>query len=536
MDISKRQLVHRLRWLGRGLGDSGGGAKTGSDTGEMAGSVQAPAPKKTTFLHQEYARANADVSEAYGAEDAGALKSHFERYGQGEKRGIRQENYINVEGVVACEGGHFFLSGWADRRLVKAMSVAIEVGYVRYDLGDIEVSWYFRADVSGQTGDTSRPSGFVALVQVPDAGMHSRVRVLINGKVVHDDDSMRWRSVDQFLTQTLNACAMLADQPVGGTLGAAAKLYDGFHALWLRYLEGLRFALAFEQGAGRKVRQSIVITLYRTADMLLPQLETLAATLAREEIEVVIVGNDLKGSPLVVDQLRGFCQIHDIALRLFLCSGNSGFSAGNNFGADMARGEVLIFMNPDIFPPERAPGEALAFLTRDPGQALHGALLYYGDGLLMHSGMYVASDLAVDARRGKSEPVLRVEHFGKGLSHFIDDESAAIEPVMADIRDRKLLVTAALWKIRKSLFEEMGGLSTDYLYAYYEDADFCMRMLEQGREITLDETARWIHMEGVGKANPPFVRSFMWLNRALFTRRFADSDLVAPDATDLFQL
>lgn len=536
MDIGKQQLVHRLRQLGRGLTTAGGEDKTGSDTGENDGFRPTPTPQNTTFLHQDYARANADVAEAYGTEDSNALKSHFDRYGQDEGRGIGQQDYINLEGVVGCEDGHFFLSGWCDRRLVKSMSVAIEVGYVRYDLGEIDASWYFRADVSAQIGDTSRPSGFVALVQVPDVGLHSRMRVLINGKVVHEKEEMRWQSVDQFLTQTLNACAMLADQPIGGTLGSAAKLYDGFQALWLRYLEGLRFALAFEHGGARAVKHSIIITIYKKADMLLAQLATLAATLESQDIELVIVGNDLKGSPLLVEQLRGFCQIHDIAVRLFLCSGNSGFSAGNNFGADVARGEVLIFMNPDIFPPEQAPDDALAFLSSDPGQALHGALLYYGDGLLMHSGMYVASDLAVDARRGKSAPVLRVEHFGKGLSHFIDDESAAIEPVMAQIRDRKLLVTAALWKIRKSVFEEMGGLSTEYLYAYYEDADFCMRMLEQGREISLDETARWIHMEGVGKANPPFVRSFMWLNRALFTRRFADSDLVAPDATDLFQL
>lgn len=534
MEIRKRQLVHRLKMLGRSRPET-----TLPPTASQATATQpkqAPMIPQATFLHRAYAEGNADVAQAYGKDDDQVLKDHFDRYGARENRGVAQGEYINLEGVVACEDGHFFLSGWADTRVVQSISIVIEIGYLRYDLGPLDVCWYYRGDVSAQTGDTTRPSGFIGLVKVPDIQLHSDVRVLVNGKKTFEHKAMRWRSVDQFLTQTLNACAVLADQPIGATLECAAELYDAFNALWTRYLEQMTFAKAFEHRTDGPVDQSIIVTIYKSADMLIAQLEGLAEVLCAGPTELIIVGNALQASEKVVAQLRGFCQIHDVRVSLYLCSGNSGFSAANNFGAQVALGETLIFMNPDIFPPETAPETALGFLTSDPGNALHGALLYYGDGLLMHSGMYVASDLAVDARMGRSEPVLRVEHFGKGLSHTIEDDSALLEPVMEQIRDRKLLVTAALWKIRKSLFEEMGGLSTDYIFAYYEDADFCLRLLQAGHDIKIDETARWIHMEGVGKAKPPFVRSFMWLNRALFTRRFRDSDLVASDDTDLFQL
>lgn len=532
MEIRGRQLVHRLRMLGRGRPAAGGTSADPAPAGAPPGETDA----QSTFLHRAYAEGNGDVAEAYGSDDSRVLKDHYDRYGAREKRGVVQEEYINIETVMACEDGHFFLAGWADRRIVQGLTVSIEIGYIRHDLGRITPSWYHRADVSKQVGDTERPSAFVALVRVPDIELHSSIRVLINDKKVHERKSMRWKSVDMFLTQTLNSCAVLADQPVGGSLEAAERLYNGLQSLWHEYLYRMRYAKAFEHPTSGPVQQSIIITLYKTSDMLMSQMEGLAGALSAGGIEVIVVGNALKNPDLVAAQLRGFCQIHEVGVSLYLCSGNSGFSAANNFGVQVAQGDTLIFMNPDIFPPETAPETSLAFLTSDPGDALHGALLYYGDGLLMHSGMYVASDLAVDARQGHSEPVLRVEHYGKGLTHFIDDDSAKLEPVMSGIRDRKLLATAALWKIRKSLFEEMGGLSTDYLFAYYEDADFCLRLLEAGHEIKIDETARWIHMEGVGKVTPPFVRSFMWLNRALFTRRFRDSGLVAPDDTDLFDL
>lgn len=493
---------------------------------------------KTRFLHRRYAEDNGDVYDQYGTEDTEGLEQHFNDYGAGESRGVPLGNYAAIEGVLASEQGHLYLSGWADRRMVRRFEITIEVGYVQYDLGEVELCWYHRADVSQVTGDTERSSGFVALLKIPDLHLNANVRILVNDQQMYENKLMRWQSVDHFLTQTLGACAMLADRPAGVGMKIGRQLMTPLQETWGEFLEGVHFTRAFETGDPEAaVDQSIIIALYRKADMLLPQLECLAGTLQNSATEVIVVCNQLQTPELVIDQLAGFCQLNAIRLRLYLCPRNSGFSAANNFGADMARGDTLIFMNPDIFPPERSPERGLDFLTTPAGDGLTGALLYYGDGMLMHSGMYVAEDIAFDARAGVSEPVLRVEHYGKGLSHHIDDDDAALEQVMAPIRDNdNLLVTAALWKIRKSLFDDMGGLSTDYMFAYYEDADFCLRLLQAGHPIRIDETARWIHMEGVGKAKPPAVRSFMWLNRVLFSHRFANSGLVAPAATDLFQL
>jgi len=258
--------------------------------------------------------------------------------------------------------------------------------------------------------------------------------------------------------------------------------------------------------------------------------------LADDATEVIVVGNALNGAERVIEELQGFCQIHDIVLSMHLCSGNSGFSVGNNYGADQARGEVLIFMNPDIFPPETAPERGTDFLFSDPGNDLHGGLLYYGDGTLMHSGMYTTADLATNVKTGQSQTVLRVEHFGKGLTHHIDDDPEIIQPALDAIKDQPVLATAALWKLRKSVFDAVGQLPIDYLFAYYEDADFCLQLREAGHDIIIDANSRWIHMEGVGKAKPSFVRTFTWLNRAHYSEKFAGSPLVASSETDLFLL
>ena len=493
---------------------------------------------RTTFLHKQYADDNGDLGELYGNEDDVALREHYDKYGQNERRGVTLADYMRIEKMALSEDGHVCLAGWADRRLADRITLSFVVGYMQYDFDDLSdrFCWYRRLDVAEAIGDFDRPSGFVLVMRIPDFDPHSAITILVNGKEHFQSATTRLMSVQKFMTEALTTCAVLADGAIGTTMDAARHLAPGITELWETYLDRLSFSCLYETGADRPVNRSIIITIYRDISMLMPQLETLAPALDGQPAEVILVLNEFTGETHVLaDQIAAFSQLHEVSISVHVCSGNSGFSAGNNHGAKVARGEVLIFMNPDIFPPEGQEEQAFAFLAGDPGEGLDGALLYYGDGSLMHSGMYTTADMAVDARQGFSEPVLRVEHYGKGLTAHVDDSPEELAEALREVPEEGLLVTAALWRIRKAVFDEMGGLPTDYIIAYYEDADFCIKMLEAGRPVRLDRS-RWIHMEGVGKPKPAMLRTVMWLNRALYSRRFADSPFLAPAATDLFQL
>lgn len=488
-----------------------------------------------TFQHRRYAANNPDLAEHYGADDEFSLRDHFQRYGQHEVRGFKINDYMNIESVILSDCGHLFLAGWADRRILPALTFSVEIGYQRYDLGEVEMCWFHRGDVAAVTGDSKTPSAFICLVKIAEFQPHAQVRIYVNKQLMHEETVARLVSLGVFLNQTLGACAVLSDQPIGMTLPQAQMLYPAFRTLWLEVLEGMRFIESFTNRSGAEIRQTVIITIYGKADMLLVQLSLLAQALQDTDTEVIVVGNDLQAAEQLMAELTAFCQIHPIDLSVWLCSGNSGFSVANNFASTKARGDVLIFMNPDIFPPELDDGStARDFFTRDPGQSLHGALLYYGDGLLMHSGMYTTNDVVFDTRSGISHEILRVEHFGKGLSHHIEDPN--LGDVTTAISGRDILVSAALWKIRREVFDAVGQLPTDYIFAYYEDADFCLQLLKSGYKIKLDTRSRWVHMEGVGKPKPPSMRCFMWLNRAFFTQRFLGDPLIADAETDLTQL
>lgn len=487
------------------------------------------------FLYRKYAEENLDVAEQYGPDAEADLLNHFREFGQAELRGGEIDHYFRLEGLLMSDRGDLLLCGWADRRILPVFRMTIEVGYQRHVIDADSLRWYNRPDVNALTGDTG-DAGFVAVLRLPDIVLHPRVRVCVNDRIVRQETVMRWTSANRFLDQALAAVSMLADQPIGRTLDHARKMSRPFRQIWMDTASDMSFTLAFDTRKNAAVDRSIIIVLYRKAPMLLTQLETLAAYLEQTATEIVLVANDMINPYPLVEDLTAFCQLHDVQISLHLCSGNSGFAIANNHGAEIARGRTLILMNPDIFPAERAPKQSLDFLSRDPGRALHGTLLYYGDGMLMHSGMYTTADRVYDPHGASTSEVLRVEHFGKGLMHRIDDPQETLAGVMAPVRAAPALATAALWKISKAQFEEFEGLSLDYIYAYYEDADFCLRFLEAGESIVIDDSSRWFHLEGVGKTQAPHVRSFMWLNRTTYSERFADSPFVADRSVDLTAL
>jgi GT2 family glycosyltransferase len=133
----------------------------------------------------------------------------------------------------------------------------------------------------------------------------------------------------------------------------------------------------------------------------------------------------------------------------------------------------------------------------------------------MHAGMYVDVDWGVSVTdfAVRKRPMLRVEHYGKGAPN-----DAAMfrgsRPVSA--------VSGAFMSMERSWFERVGGFAEDYIFAYYEDADLCLRSWDNGAPAWVHELDFW-HMEGKGSSTPlPHHKGAATVNRWLFTREWHD--------------
>lgn len=152
------------------------------------------------------------------------------------------------------------------------------------------------------------------------------------------------------------------------------------------------------------------------------------------------------------------------------------YSAINNYGVTFAKGEYLLLLNNDT---EIINGTCLEELV---GYCMHdnvgavGARLYYEDDTIQHAGVIVGfGGIAGHAFIGL--PRSANGYFSRIVC--AQDMSA---------------VTAACMMVKRSVFEEVGGLDESFKVAF-NDIDFCMKIREKGYLIVYNPYAELYHYE-----------------------------------------
>ena len=152
------------------------------------------------------------------------------------------------------------------------------------------------------------------------------------------------------------------------------------------------------------------------------------------------------------------------------------YSAINNFGFKFAKGDYIMLLNndvelitPDIFQ------SMLGFCMR-PEVGIVGAKLLYNDHTVQHAGVLVgAGGLPDQVCKGlqADEP----GYMGRAISS--QDVSA---------------VTAACLLVKRSVYEEVGGLEDEFQVAF-NDVDFCLKVRKAGYLIVYDADVKLFHYE-----------------------------------------
>lgn len=163
-------------------------------------------------------------------------------------------------------------------------------------------------------------------------------------------------------------------------------------------------------------------------------------------------------------------------VQVYYYKGNFNYSKINNFGVQYAKGKYLLLLNNDTeMINDDCIEELLGYCTRsDVG--IVGARLYYEDDTIQHAGVVIgfggiAGHCFVQQPRGNT-----------GYCHRIicaQDYSA---------------VTAACMMVKRSVFEEVGGL-TEELAVAFNDIDFCMKVRQKGYLVVYNPYAELYHYE-----------------------------------------
>jgi GT2 family glycosyltransferase len=207
--------------------------------------------------------------------------------------------------------------------------------------------------------------------------------------------------------------------------------------------------------------------------------ESLLGITSYENYEVIIIDN---GS-IEPETLKWFDEIQAKYKNIYIKRDDRSFnySALNNAAVNQTSGEYVLLLNNDIeiIAPDWL-SEMVSLAVR-PGNGCVGAKLYYPDGQIQHAGVVVGI--------GGVAGHVHCHFDGRHPGYF----------GRLTMRQNFTAVTAACLLVKRSIYDQVGGLNEADLAVAFNDIDFCLKVHEAGYKNVWTPFAEMIHHESASR-------------------------------------
>lgn len=220
---------------------------------------------------------------------------------------------------------------------------------------------------------------------------------------------------------------------------------------------------------------SIVVPTRNRRDVLEPCLESLLHKTGYKNFEVIVVDNQ-------TDDQQTLCYLDEVAQRhkrvtVVRYDHPFNYSAINNVAASQASGDYLLLLNNDTLIVQLNWLDRLMSQAQQPDVGAVGPRLVFPDQRIQHAGVVLGM-----GQNGVAEHPF----FGAPMS-VAGPMNLAQSP-----RDVSALTGACLL-IRKSIYQQVGGMDEDKLAVMYNDVDLCLKVREQGFRVVWTPYATAVH-------------------------------------------
>ncbi|MFA6973943.1 MAG: glycosyltransferase family 2 protein [Parcubacteria group bacterium] len=243
--------------------------------------------------------------------------------------------------------------------------------------------------------------------------------------------------------------------------------------------------------AGREL--SVIIVNYRSEQYLKNCVASLFKYLHNITFEIIVVNND--NNILEVEAHCNASLRADVNIQIINHHKNIGFGAACNLGAELVRGEILWFLNPDTEILSASLEKIVDKLKNSDKVAVIGPRLI------------TAANKTQQWCAGKESSLWRniKNNFGIVESKKVWESEFS---VLAD------WVSGAALFVKKEVFERVGGFDENF-FMYFEDEDLCRRIRLAGYDVLYYPAVSIRHLvgqsrEGLLKQKMQFYRSLVY--------------------------
>ncbi len=250
------------------------------------------------------------------------------------------------------------------------------------------------------------------------------------------------------------------------------------------------------------MKLSVIIVNYNVKYFLEVCLHSVLRAAEGIEAEVIVVDNNSTDSScaLVRERFPNVVLIEN--------KDNKGFSKANNQGVAVAKGEYILFLNPDTVMPEDFFKKTIAYMDAHPEAGAVGPRLIDGTGSFAPDAKksFPSLSVAIFKTTGINKLFSKSPFFNKYYAvHVGERETAPVD-----------VLSGCCMLVRRKAMEEAGGAFDEDYFMYCEDVDLSYRIEKAGYKNIYFPEADLIHYKGEStrKMTLSYVRIF---NEALVT-------------------
>lgn len=238
---------------------------------------------------------------------------------------------------------------------------------------------------------------------------------------------------------------------------------------------------------------SIAIVSYNTKDLLLDCLRSLHVHTSVIGFEVIVVDNNSRDG--TVSAVR---EIYP-AITIIANQDNRGFAKAVNQAAAVSRGRHVLLLNSDTLVRDQSLVTMVKYLDDHPDVGAVSCQQWTGEGHLNRTCFPF--------------PSLRDHLVHAALFQLVAPKmqaaAAATQAVDCSRSQDVDWANGACLMVRRSLFEQVEGLDESF-FMYFEDADLCRRLRQQGSRVRHLAEAAIVHLVGRSSGRDRDALQLVW--------------------------